>query len=178
MRSQLDAVDVQLITLLQRNARSSLRQLAEAVFMSPPAVAARLTRLEQCGVIQGYQVLLSPAALGYDILAFVSVQVQPADKPRFKPFIESLTGVLECCSVTGDYSMLVKVCFHTTAELDAFVGSLQHYGKTYTQIVFSTPVPPRGPRVLILEPTRELAARTCCPLRNARKGSKAPSNFL
>jgi Lrp/AsnC family leucine-responsive transcriptional regulator len=73
--------------------------------------------------------------------------VQPGDKAHFYPFIASVPNVLECVSVTGDYSMLIKVCFHTTEELDAFVGSLQRFGKTYTQIVFSTPVPPRGPRV-------------------------------
>ncbi len=143
----LDAIDYQLIGLLQENARSTIKQLAEKVFMSPPAVAARLARLEKDNVILGYQPMLNPTIFGYNILAFVSLQVQPSDKPQFYPYIESVPNVLECNCVTGDYSMLIKVCFHSTMELDTFIGELQRFGKTYTQIVFSTPVSVRGPQV-------------------------------
>ncbi|MBR7165601.1 MAG: Lrp/AsnC ligand binding domain-containing protein, partial [Clostridia bacterium] len=52
-------------------------------------------------------------------------------------------NVLECSCVTGQYSQLVKVAFRSTAELEVFLGSLQQFGRTITQIVFSTPVEPR-----------------------------------
>ena len=45
--------------------------------------------------------------------------------------------------VTGSFSMLIKVAFPSTQELDIFIGKLQHFGNTSTQIVFSTPVPNR-----------------------------------
>ena len=51
---------------------------------------------------------------------------------------------IECNCVTGDYSMLMEVVFHTTTDLDQFVGQLQHFGRTKTQIVFSTSVEHRG----------------------------------
>ena len=143
----LDAIDCQLIELLQQNARSSIKQLAEKVFMSPPAVAARLSRLEKGGVIQGYQPELNIQALGYNIMAYISLQLQPSDKPQFYPYIAAVPNVLECNCVTGDYSMIIKVCFRSTMELDTFIGELQRFGKTYTQIVFSTVVNVRGPRV-------------------------------
>lgn len=143
----LDATDYQLIALLQENGRCSIKQMAEKVFMSPPAVAARLARLEKYGVITGYQPVLNLSQFDYPILAFISLQVPPSDKPQFYPYIESVPNVLECNCVTGDYSMLIKVCFHSTMELDTFIGELQRFGKTYTQIVFSTPVPVRGPRL-------------------------------
>ena len=142
-----DAIDCQLIELLQQNARSSIKQLAEKVFMSPPAVAARISRLEREGVIQGYQPELDIQALGYNIMAYISLQLQPTDKPQFNPYIASVPNVLECNCVTGDYSMIIKVCFHSTMELDVFIGELQRFGKTYTQIVFSTVVNVRGPRI-------------------------------
>ena len=58
-------------------------------------------------------------------------------------YIEKVTNVLECCCVTGDYSMMLKVAFHSTHDLDLFIGHLQKYGDTMTQIVFSTAVEPR-----------------------------------
>ena len=52
--------------------------------------------------------------------------------------------MVECCCVTGDYSMLIEVLFGTTQELDQFINHLQQFGRTRTQIVFSTPVEHRG----------------------------------
>ena len=59
-------------------------------------------------------------------------------------FIEKIPNVIECNCVTGTYSMLMKVAFPSTIELETFIGRLQKFGKTQTQIVFSTPVQPRG----------------------------------
>lgn len=143
----MDAIDRQLIGLLQKNARCSIKQMAGQVFMSAPAVAARIARLEKAGVIKGYQPVIDPSAFHYNIQAFISLQVQPSDKPQFYPYIESVPNVMECNCVTGDFSMLIKVCFRTTAELDTFIGELQRFGKTYTQIVFSTVVDARGPQI-------------------------------
>ena len=74
----------------------------------------------------------------------MNMELEPVQKPEFYPFIESIPNVIECNCVTGNYSMLMKVAFPSTIELDGFIGQLQHFGKTQTQIVFSTPVEPRG----------------------------------
>ena len=70
------------------------------------------------------------------------------DKIQFYADMESIPNVLECNCVTGEYSMLVKVAFPSTMELDVFIGRIQKYGKTSTQIVFSTPVGPRDVDVM------------------------------
>ena len=80
----------------------------------------------------------------YDIPAFINLEVAPVQKPDFYPFIKSCPNVVECNCVTGNYSMLLKVMFPSTMELDTFIGQLQKFGRTSTQIVFSTPVAPRG----------------------------------
>ena len=83
-------------------------------------------------------------SLGYHILAFINLNVDPDDKPKFYEFASNVPNVLECNCVTGEYSMLMKVAFQSTMELDLFIGQLQKFGKTSTQIVFSTHVGPRG----------------------------------
>ena len=149
----MDKIDVKILSLLQENARYPLKYLAEKVFLSSPAVSARIERLEKQGIISGYHATVDTLTLGYHITAFINLTLEPKQKPEFYPFIEACPNVLECNCVTGAYSMLIKVCFPSTQELDSFIGHLQTFGRTETQIVFSTPVPPRGIDVAVLEKT-------------------------
>lgn len=140
----MDRVDLKLISLLQKNARLSLKQLAEQVFLSPPAVSARMARLEREGIIKGYSADIDLLKLDYRITAFINLEMTPNQKPTFYPFIAACPNVIECNCVTGNYSMLIKVAYASTQELDVFIGQLQQFGNTQTQIVFSTPVEHRG----------------------------------
>lgn len=143
----MDDIDRKILKLLQSNARMSLKTIAENTFLSSPAVSARIERLEREGIIAGYHAMVDPMKLGYHILAFINLDVVPEDKPKFYIYAEGVPNVLECSCVTGEYSMLMKVAFQSTMELDLFIGHLQKFGKTTTQIVFSTHVGPRGVNV-------------------------------
>lgn len=143
----MDKIDAMLITLLQENARYPLKLLASKVFLSAPAVSSRIEKLEKQGIIQGYHTVVDRLKLGYHITAFINLEMTPNQKPEFYPFIKECPNVLECNCVTGSYSMLIKVAFPSTQELDTFIGKLQHFGNTSTQIVFSNPVPHREIKV-------------------------------
>ncbi len=140
----MDKVDLKLIELLQENARYPLKHLAEEVYLSPPAVSSRIERLEKSGILTGYRATVDQLKLGYNIIAFINLEISPKEKATFYPFISECPNVIECNCVTGKYSMHIKVAYKTTMELDAFIGKLQKFGNTETQIVFSTPVEPRG----------------------------------
>lgn len=144
----MDHIDRQIVRILQKNARTPLKVIAEKAYLSSPAVSARIERLEKAGIITGYTARVNEEKLGYYILAFINLEVQPKQKSEFYPFIESCPNVLECNCVTGQFSMLIKVAFKSTVELDQFIGRLQDYGRTSTQIVFSTPVGPRGIQIM------------------------------
>lgn len=146
----MDKIDTMLLALLQQNARASLKFLASKVFLSTPAVSARIEKLEKQGIITGYSASINWQKLGYHITAFINLELSANQKSKFYPFISECPNVLECDCVTGNYSMLIKVAFPTTEDLDDFIGELQEYGNTSTQIVFSTPVPRRD--VHISEP--------------------------
>ena len=140
----MDKIDRKILRILQQDARTSLKQIANEVFLSSPATSARIEKLEKEGIITGYSANIDRQKLGYHITAFINLEMQPAQKPAFYPFIQGCPNVLECDCVTGQYSMLIKVAFPSTQELDAFIGQLQKFGNTQTQIVFSTAVGPRG----------------------------------
>ena len=121
----MDKIDIEILSLLEENARYPLKYLAEKVYLSSPAVSARIERLEKQGIIQGYHAAVDPLSLGFHITAFINLTLEPHQKAEFYPFIESCPNVLECNCVTGNYSMLIKVCFQSTMELDTFIGQRQ-----------------------------------------------------
>lgn len=141
---EIDDIDRKILRQLQTNARTPLKEIAAEVFLSSPAVSARISNLEHLGYIRGYHAEVDPVALGYHIRAFINLEVAPVDKKEFYPYIQSCRNVIECNCVTGDYSMLLEGMFHSTNELDQFINELQRFGRTKTLIVFSTSVEHRG----------------------------------
>lgn len=130
--------------ILQQDARTPIKDIAKEVFLTSPAVSARINRLVEEGYIVGFHAEINPKKLGYHIKAFINLEVQPEDKSEFYPYIEKCPNVIECNCVTGDYSMILEVQFPSTTDLDQFIGELQEFGRTKTLIVFSTNVEHRG----------------------------------
>ena len=126
----MDEIDLKLLRLLQKNSRTPIKTLAGEIRLSSPAVSARIERLEKQGVIRAYTLDLDPLQLGHHILAYVHLDMQPAQKAEFYPFIAAIPNVLECNCVTGNYSMLIKVSFPSTQDLDSFIGKLQQFGRS------------------------------------------------
>lgn len=143
-KEQLDETDKIILDMLQTNAKTPLKEMANRVYLSTPAVLARIDRMEKEGYITGYHAQINPVALGYHIKAFIHLEVLPEDKKEFYPFVQECRNVIECNCVTGDYSMVLEVLFPGTVELDQFIGELQRFGRTKTLIVFSTSVEHRG----------------------------------
>ena len=136
-KGTLDSIDLQIIKMLQEDARTSLKEVASAVYISSPAVSTRIERLKDEGFIKGFHAFVDPEMLGYHIKAFISVDVSTEDKPAFVDFVEKCSNVIECNCVTGEYSMILEVLFKRTVDLDSFIGQLGKFGKTKTDIVFS-----------------------------------------
>ena len=144
MEYKLDNIDRKIIEMLLKNARMPAKEIAKEVFLSSPAVSARIKNLEKNGLITGYHAQVNPLLLGYHIKAFINLEVEPRQKKEFYPFVQAIPNVIECNCVTGDYSMLIEVAFRSTVELDHFINELQQFGRTNTLIVFSTSVEHRN----------------------------------
>ena len=139
MRS-LDEVDKKILNRLRQNGRISLKELSSEVFLTMPAVSARIEKLEREGYIKGYHAEVDLEKLGYGIKAFILITVKPEDNKKFYEFVRGERCILECNHITGNYSMILKAVFSSTTLLDEFLGRLQSVGKTETHVVFSTAV--------------------------------------
>ena len=140
----MDKIDATLLSILKENARTPVKAMTNRVFLSAPAISARIEKLERQGVIKGYHAAIDNIKLGYHITAFISLTALPSVEPEFYEFISACPNVIECNCVTGDFSMLIKVAFPSAMELNTFVNQLQRFGVTSTQFVFSTPVEHRS----------------------------------
>ena len=143
--TSLDEKAWQLLLALQRDGRAPLKVLAEACGLSIPATAERLKRLQDAGVVRGVTAELDAARAGYTVRAIVGITV--AGQPAKKAFLQQIgraAEVLECHHVAGADSYLLTVVAADLPALEAFLGSINAWGETRTQIVFSTPIPRRG----------------------------------
>ena len=89
----MDHIDRKIIDILQTNARAPLKEIADKVFLSSPAVSARIARLESSGVLTGYQAQIDAPKLGFMVKAFINLDMDPSRKPEFYPYIESCPHV-------------------------------------------------------------------------------------
>ena len=120
----IDELDRAILKVLQGRCRISNADLAREVNLSPPAVHARVKRLEKEGVLLRYAGLLDWEKVGYDMICFVSIgmQLHQADRVAgVRQRIAAMPEVLECYHVTGEYDYLLKVAIHNRRDLARFI---------------------------------------------------------
>ena len=120
----LDNLDKAILRELQTDGRVSNAELARRVNLSPPAIHARLRRLEEQGFIRQYAALLDREKVGYDMLCFVNMNLQLHQQEQMETVraaILAIPEVLECYSLTGEYDYLLKVAIRNRKDLERFV---------------------------------------------------------
>jgi Lrp/AsnC family transcriptional regulator, leucine-responsive regulatory protein len=142
--SNLDDTNLGLIAELQRDARLSLAELGRRVGLSPPAVADRLERLEERGVIKGYRAEVDATALGYPLGVVIRVRPAPRQLAKVAEVARESPEVVECHRITGEDCFFVKAHVRSVEHLEELIDRFVVFGQTTTSIVQSSPVPRRG----------------------------------
>jgi len=137
-----DALDRQILELLQSDGRIKLSELGRRVRLSPAAVTERVRRLEAAGVISGYGAHVAPARLGYGIQAFIRVNPHGGynlKHPRTLELIER-PEITEVHHVVGEDCWILKVAVRDTVHLEEVLEAVSALGRTTTSIVLTSPV--------------------------------------
>lgn len=139
----MDDLDSRILDMLQRNGRTTQSELSEAVGRSQPAVAERIRKLEERGVITGYAARVDPAKLGKDITAFIGVSIEhPKFFEGFAKKVLAMPEVQEAHRVAGQDSYILKVRTTNTKTLDTLLvetlRTIQGVTRTHTTIVLSS----------------------------------------
>ncbi len=138
----IDDTDVQILNHLQINGRAQRNKLAEMVGLSVPSVSERMRKLEEKHMIEGYHAILNPKAFNLDITAFIFVEVDGSGKyPEFVKRVADEKEVLECHSITGDGSHILKIRTHNTETFERLLSRIQTWEgvkKTRSNVVLSS----------------------------------------
>ena len=128
---KLDSLDRRILALMQKDARISNLELAEAVGLSPTPCSRRVKRLQEAGIIQRQVTLLNPSRLGLKLTAIIGITMDRHTPDRFENFearVAKFPEVVECSIVTGqaaDY--LLKAVLPDMEHYEAFLlGKLTH----------------------------------------------------
>lgn len=126
MRVEFDATDRTLLEALQNNARLTTSELAQLTQMSQSPCWRRVKRLEDAGLITGYQARLDRRALGYGVMAFVTISIEGQDESHsldFERAVRQIPEVVTCHGVSGPEDFVLIV---VAADLDAYSNLMQH----------------------------------------------------
>ncbi len=141
----MDQTDWWVIEALQENARMSFAELGRRVNLSPPAVAERVRRLEDAGILRGYHADLDLTALGLPMQAMVRITTSNAGEcTSYGQRLVDVHEVLEAQRVTGTDSYILRVAVRSMTHLEDLLNRIApHSGDTITAMILSTPVPNR-----------------------------------
>lgn len=136
----MDALDREIVEILQKNARIKNTVIGKQVGLSSAAVAERIKRLEDKGIIESYTAQIDYKKSGYQLKAMITLS---AFMGRLKPFLSKVTlfnEVINCYRITGNENIIMEVVLKDQAHLQLFIDELITYGEVKTHIILSSVV--------------------------------------
>lgn len=150
-KPQLDAIDRQILRLLQAEGRLSNVELAERVHLSPSACLRRVKQLEESGVIAQYVALLNAKALGQHGTCFSIINLQTMNDAKLKAFEQAVRDepeVLDCFYVAGSNDYLIRFSYRDAEDLERF----------HTEVLMRLPGVERSNSMLVLRTVKRTTA--------------------
>ena len=144
MAEILDETDLQILKTLQKNAKLTTKELADAVHLTPTPVFERQKRLERQGYIRKYVAVLDPEKLNQGLLVFCKVKLKQINRDMANAFtrrIMRIPEVTECYNTSGAYDYLLKVRARDMKQYQEFVlnklGEIENLGSLESTFVMS-----------------------------------------
>ena len=142
MKIRLDSTDLKIIKILQKDARITTTDLAAQIAMSRPATAERMHRLEEYGIIKGYQAIIDPLALGFNTQAYIVVEsVGNINRAKFYEYVHAHPEIIRCDLIISDSKEAVLHLYcHDNNHLLQIQSDLWMLTKSTTYLVASMPI--------------------------------------
>ncbi|MDP5957404.1 MAG: Lrp/AsnC family transcriptional regulator [Candidatus Marinimicrobia bacterium] len=137
-----DKKDIQILDILQADGRSTASDIAKEVDLSIPAVGERIKKLTEKGLIKQFSAILDHKQIGLDLTAFVFIISEHSD--HYNEFVEKTKetkAIVECHSITGGGSHILKVRVKNSQSLEDFLYEIQNWpgvSRTQSNVVLST----------------------------------------
>jgi len=139
-KNALDQLGVKILRELQMNARTTFSEIGRRVGLSSPAVAERIEKMKEAGIIAGYHAKINPEKIGYPVSAFIHLTTKTENTAKVYEFARNTSEVIECHIISGKECFILRVLAGSVSNLGDLVEKLSVYGETETSIVLSSPV--------------------------------------
>jgi len=133
----IDDLNWSILEELQKNARLSTTEIGRRIGLSAPAVADRIEKMEEHGIIKGYHTLLDLDKLGLTIRAFILFKNNSLKHAELIKVVESIPEVVEWHTITGSFAVLLKIATDTSERLGKIIEQLEESGETNTSLILS-----------------------------------------
>ncbi|WP_411031379.1 Lrp/AsnC family transcriptional regulator [Spongiimicrobium sp. 3-5] len=137
MNVKIDDLNWGILKQLQENARESFANIGRKVGLTPPAVAERIKKMEDLGILEGYKAIVSHSQTGYQLKAIITLR---AFMGKLRPFLEivgTFDEVINCHRITGNENFIMQVVLKDQFHLERFIDKLIQYGEARTHIILS-----------------------------------------
>lgn len=134
---KIDVINVSILKILQQNARMSNAKIGRQVGISSPAVGERIKKMEDTGIIDKYQTVVSYQETGFQLKAIITMKAFVGKLVPFIKKVKSYKEVINCYRITGNDNIVMEVVFKNQTHMESFIDDLILYGETKTQIVLS-----------------------------------------
>lgn len=135
----MDVIDYKILHCLKENARQKASSIGEEINLSVSAVLERIRKMERCGLIEGYTVVLDQKQLGNDMTALMEVSLEhPRYYDSFTAMVKDNENIISCDYLTGDFDFILKILTDTSESLEAIhrqIKSLEGVSATRTHFV-------------------------------------------
>jgi Lrp/AsnC family transcriptional regulator, leucine-responsive regulatory protein len=139
----MDKLDIDLLKLLQENARITISELSKKIALSRPSITERILRLQEKGIIEEFTARISLPAINRATILFIQLSSLKVSNNEFEQMIKEDDDVLECHRVTGSTSYFIKAAVKDMSNMKLLIDRLMPYGDINTTIVLESPVPYR-----------------------------------
>ncbi|UXM93477.1 Lrp/AsnC family transcriptional regulator [Paenarthrobacter sp. JL.01a] len=144
--SLLDSLDARIILALDKDPEASALALSRTLGVARNTVHARLTKLQGSGALRSFSRRLDPAALGYSLMAFLSLSISQTRAGSVESGLEAIPEIIEVHATTGDADLMAKVVARGTADLYRITNQILEIDgiqRTSTAISVLELLPPR-----------------------------------
>ncbi|NHF57916.1 Lrp/AsnC family transcriptional regulator [Flavobacteriaceae bacterium TP-CH-4] len=140
MNIKIDDLNWAILNCLQKNARESFANIGRKVGLTPPAVAERVKKMEDMGILEGYHAMVSHVLTGHQLRAIITLRAFMGKLKPFLALVATLDEVINCYRITGNENIVMEVVLKDQFHLEKFIDRLIQYGETRTHIILSTVV--------------------------------------
>lgn len=134
----LDNTDMRIIDELSKNSRITMKELGEKVHLTGQAASARVAKLEDNGVIEGYGIQVNQTKMGYSVHAIIQVYTKSTDHRPYLSFVDRQKQyVLHNYKVSGESCYILECKFPSNEILDEFLTDMSNYVSYKLSIVIS-----------------------------------------